>query len=144
MATATYDPRNVTVLIGALIGSGFADGTFIQVERNNPTFTVISGASGETARVKSNDKTGKVTLTLMATSPLNDTLTGFMKADEIRNNGKFPLSIRELTGTTVLASLEAWVSKPPRVEYGKENGTREWEIEVGTLEMFVGGITPTP
>jgi hypothetical protein len=143
MTTATYDPRNVTIIIGGIIASGFADGTFIQVERNNPSFSVVSGASGETSRIKSNDKSCKLTLTLMATSTLNDILTGFMKADEISNSGKFPITIYEITGSTVVSALEAWVSKPPRVEYGKESGTREWELEAGTLEMFVGGIQPT-
>ncbi len=138
--TQTYDAKNISISVGAHIVGGFADGTFLKIERNNDSWTTQSGASGETVRSKTNDRTGKYTFTLQQTSLSNDVLMGFFLTDELKNLGKFPIIVREVTGNTVSQATEAWVMKLPSVEYGKESGNREWVIETGELLLFVGGI----
>jgi hypothetical protein len=138
--TKDYDPNKVTITVGGNIIEGFADSTFVTVSRNNQTWAVASGASGEHARAKSNDKTGNVELTLMQTSASNDILSAYMLLDESSaNSGKFPFAISDANGNTLIAAVEMWVQQPPSVEYGKELGDRVWTLEAGDLEMFVGG-----
>lgn len=140
MSTKDYDPKKVTLSLGGHIAEGFADGTFITVSRNNPTWTHKSGASGESARGKSNDFSGTIELSLMQTSKTNDFLSAKMVLDESNlNAGKFPVGIIDANGTTVITGVEAWVTQPPSTEWGKEIGDRVWTIEVGELLMFVGG-----
>jgi hypothetical protein len=138
--TKDYDPKKLTINIGvAHIAQGFADGTFVTVSRNNQSWTVVNGASGEAARSKSNDRSGTIELTLLQTSITNTVLTQHQSNDELLNSGKFPFSLIDANGTTVLIAAEAWVQQPPSVEYGKELGDRVWTLESGDIDMVVGG-----
>lgn len=137
--TTDYNPADVSVIIGSHIVSGFADGTFIGIERNNDAFTRVAGADGENARSKSNDKSGRLTLTLLQTSQSNEVLSGFAAADEASNGGTFPFLIKDNNGNSLYAAEVSWVVKYPAVEYGKEISNREWVIETGELIPFVGG-----
>jgi hypothetical protein len=146
MATKDYDPYKVAITINGQIVEGYADGTFISVSRNNQTWTVQSGASGEAARSKSNDRTGTVELTLMQTSAFNDVLSGLFFADETGtlNAGKFLFTLTDQNGSTLLGADQMWVQQPPTVEYGKELGDRVWTLETGNLFFYnVGGENDT-
>lgn len=139
--TKDYDPTKVTVLIGGLYTvEGFADGPFITASRTNQTWNLISGASGEHSRSKSQDKSGTFELTLMQTSATNNILSQYMLLDENSGQGKFPIIILDAAGKTVVESTQAWVQQPPSVEYGKELGDRTWTLEAGSIEFYVGGI----
>jgi len=56
MAVRTFDPAQVVILLGGAPMSGFADGTFITIERETDTFQKESGADGVISRIKMNDK----------------------------------------------------------------------------------------
>ena len=135
----TYNPKKVQVIVGSHIVTGYADGTFLNVERNADQFQAIVGADGESARVASADKSGLITLTLMQTSESNDFLSEALAADEATNVGTFTVMVRDLQGTTLVQSAEAWVKKYASVEFGKDSASREWVIETGELLMDVGG-----
>ena len=135
-----YDPNEVSLIIGSHIAGGFADGTFLTVARNNDLFTLAVGASGEAARSKSNDRSGRFTLTLMQSSETNDILNGFAAADERGNAGKFPVLVKDNNGNAIYEATEAWVVKKPDSGYAKEIENREWIIETGELIHETGGI----
>jgi hypothetical protein len=139
----SYDPKNVSMIIGSHIVTEFEDGTFINVERNNDTWAIKKGASGETARAKSNDRSGIFTFTLMQTSPSNDFLSALAITDEASNSGVVPVLIKENGGTTACQATEAWIRRPSAVEYSKTVGARSWILETGDLVMNVGGLANT-
>jgi hypothetical protein len=119
--------------------SGFADGTFVTVERTTDTFSKTTGTDGFTSRAKSNDKSGSIKLTFAQTSPSNDILQGFALADEISNAGVVPVLVKDIGGRTVFVSAFGWIKKPPSVEFGKEISNREWDLDLADLQVFVGG-----
>lgn len=139
MPVRTYDPKKVKVIVGGVPMSGFADGTFMTVARENDSFTKVSGADGIVSRAKSNDKSGSATLTLAQTSPSNDVLTGFSQADELSNNGVVPVLVQDFSGRSTYVSAFGWVRKPPDGEFGKEITNREWIIDLADLDVFTGG-----
>ena len=57
----TYDPSSVVASFAGVPLGGFADGTFIGVERNNDSFTLMVGAGGEAARARSRSKASAAT-----------------------------------------------------------------------------------
>lgn len=136
---ATYQPDKVTVLIGPAIISGFADGTFIDIEETGDGITSVAGADGEVARAKSTDPRKTVTLTLLQTSSSNDVLSALYTADRISGNATFSIAVTDLKGRTLFAASSAWIKKMAKIEFGKEVGSREWSIETADGEMFVGG-----
>ena len=136
----TYDANKVVVVFGANILTGFADGSFLTVERSEDSFTVYVGSSGEVARSRSNNKTGTSTLKLMQTSLSNDILSAYMVADELSGQGIVPFQVKDLQGTTLVLAKESWVLKPADAEFARETGEREWKIQHAELEVFIGGV----
>ena len=55
--------------------SGFADGTFLTVDRDDDQWAKVTGADGTSTRIKSNNRSGNMTLTLKQSSPSNDVLS---------------------------------------------------------------------
>lgn len=139
MVLKTFDPKEVSIVIGGRAMTGIADGTHLTVSRNNDSYTLTVGAAGEGARSKSNDKSGTVVLTLLQTSSDNDYLSGLISADELNNSGIVPVAIIDNNGTTVVTAAEAWVRKPADLENADEASNREWTLECAELLMFLGG-----
>ena len=140
MSVKSYDPKDVVVTIGGIPMSGFADGTFVNVNRLNDAFTSVSGADGEVSRAKSNDKRGEMTLTLAQTSLSNDVLSGIAQLDERLNRGVVPIAIKDLSGTSTWFSGSGWIRKLPDSEFGKEIANREWVLDLADMDVFVGGV----
>jgi hypothetical protein len=128
----------IVTFCGATL-QGFADGTFVAIERSSDSFTKHVGADGEVARTQSADKSGTVTVTLLQTSASNDVLSALAVADERTGLGTGPLSVVDASGRTVALCAEAWIKKPASIGFSKEAEGREWVFECGHLEEFVGG-----
>lgn len=139
MSVKTYDPAKVTITFAGIIVEGHADGTFITAARNNPSFSLKVGSSGEGARAKSNDRSGIVTLTLQQSSASNDLLSAQAALDEASGDGIGSLLIKDLSGTTLCSAETAWIQKPADVEYAKEISDRQWVLETDILNIFAGG-----
>lgn len=135
----TYNPKRVAVSFAGRLLTGFADGTFITVSRNEDTFALAVGSDGEAARSASSNRSGRVTLTLMQTSASNDILSALAATDERTNQGTGALMVKDASGRTVVLAAEAWIVKPADAELGREIGNREWVFETGDLEIFNGG-----
>jgi len=139
MATHSFDPKDVIIIVGGFPMGGFADGEFMSFERNNDAFTQSVGADGDTTRVKSNDRSGSLTITLDQTSLSNDVLSGIAQLDEKANAGLVPILVKEKNGTSTLFAGNGWVQKMPVMSFGKETTTRVWIIAMAETEIFVGG-----
>lgn len=135
----TYSPDLISVIIDNRPITGFADGEGIKVERNNDSFTRVIGMTGEGARVRSNDKSGKITLRLMQTSPDNEYLSNLAAEDELTAARAFNLLIRDQNGNSLHEAQTAWIVKPADAAYGKDLTDREWMIETDNLKTFLAG-----
>lgn len=139
MALRQYDPKQISLIVGGKIITGYADGTFVTPERNEDAFMLKVGVDGEGSRSKNANKSGKITIVLMQTSPSNDYLSALALADELSGNGVVPALMKDNLGTTLVTALSAWVKKIANPEMAKEVGTRTWVIETDELNMLVGG-----
>lgn len=135
----TYDPKQVSVIVGGKIITGFADGSFVEFERNENAWNLKVGVDGEGARAKSNNLSGKITLTLMQSSASNDVMSAFAAADELSNAGAVPFYLKDNSGRTIATALTAWVQKYPKTTFAKEIESRQWILETDDIEIFVGG-----
>lgn len=136
----TLDPKKVLVIVGGVPMSGFADGTFITVSRDEDSFTKRVGSDGEVARIKNANTTGSIVMTLLQSSASNDVLSGFLVADELSGAGVVPVLIKDLTGLTTIVTATAWVRKPADATFSKEVETREWTLDTGSMDIFTGGV----
>lgn len=139
MGVKTFDPKQVVLSFGGIPIGGYADGEFISIEPTSDDFQMSSGADGDPSRVKLNDETATLTLTLAMTSPSNDVLSGFRSLDKRTGQGVVPLVCKDLSGRSTLFSGNAWIRKLPTTNYGKEISTREWAIDLTNFDMVVAG-----
>lgn len=139
----SYDPKNHTCIFAGKILSGFADGTFIKVKRNVDMFSLKVGVDGSGTRSKSNDKSGQVEISLMASSASNDDLSALALLDEQNlgstSSGVGALVIKDNQGTSKVAAATAWIKKFPDWERAKEIGVLTWVIESDEIDIFLGG-----
>lgn len=138
-APKTYDPSQISVIIGGASITGFAEGTMISVARNEDAFSYAPSTTGGGSRVKNSNKSGRITLTLQKTSESNEILDNYADLDEVSNDGIFSSLVRDNNGKDLHKGESCWVVKKPDSEESKELPTREWIIEVAELEMNVKG-----
>jgi hypothetical protein len=134
-----YDPARVTFNWNGIRCYGWASDSFIKAERDEDSFKKEISADGFAVRVQSQNKGGKVTITLQAQSPVNSLLSAAALVDEESGDNFGPLLIKDMNGTTICEADEAWIMKPAAVEYGTDGGTREWSFDCSELIMYSGG-----
>lgn len=139
MGVKTYDPGAVDLVVVGIPITGYVDGTFINIGRNNPAFTDGTGSQGEGWRAKSNDKSGICTLTLLQTSATNDALSALAALDELSGDGVGALLMKDNSGRSLYAAETCWVEKLPDSEWARSISGREWIIKTDNLEVLVGG-----
>jgi hypothetical protein len=140
MPTKTYDPKLVVVdFAGILINSGYADGTLVKTSRNEDTWSLKIGADGEAVRIKNNNRSGRVEVTLLQSSSVNDLLSQQAQFDEATNAGQGPVSVTDVSGKSLYVGPNAWIVKPADGEFGKDANTRTWIFETDNVSVFNGG-----
>lgn len=135
MGFTQYSPDRVKVNVGGRIITGFADGTFIEIERNEDAFMTYVGALGDVTRARNMNKTGKITITIMQHAPSNDLLMSLLVADSIGDTLPFEITVKDLTNNMRCHAAEAWISKAPKIERGKEAAGIQWVFECANLEI---------
>lgn len=120
----TYDPQNVTVIIGGIYLTGFGE-DMLEVEKDEDNYGVRVGAQGDVVRTKVNNPLATITVTLLSTSPQ----VAYM--DSLGKSGKIvPVSIIHAGDTKeTVTSEKAFIKKPATRTYGNEAEDREYEIQ---------------
>src|SRR5688500_18008985 len=110
-ALTNYHPDQVVLSFMGVTFRGYAEGTFIEIEREEDGLIDYTGSLGEVCRTKNLNLVGEVVVTLMASSPVNDLLTAIALADQQSGLNYGPLICKDLNGTMRCFSPEAWIKK---------------------------------
>ena len=139
LTVKTYDPKMVVITFGVIPISGYAEGTFVSVNRSGDAFVKSKGAGGDVERINKNQGDFEVTVTLQQTATVNAELSAALAADMVTNAGVFPLTIKDLLGKTLFYAPQAWIRKDPEWEDGDDLNTRAWVFYTGIGANLVGG-----
>lgn len=141
MPLKNYNSKDVSMIFAGIPITGLAEDTFLSVDRNEDSYALTVGADGEGARSKSNNKSGRVTFTVMQTADCNDLLSALVAADEASSNGVGigPLLIKDLSGRSLHTAEKAWIIKPATAGYARGIETREWVVETDVLVTLPAG-----
>jgi len=131
MAVKTYDPKKILISIGSHMVTGYAEGTFVSIEPNSDGVSKEVGCDGEIVRSLSPDRSYKVTITVLQTSPTVAFAQKQYDMDMVTGEGIFPIMIKDLTGGVIFSSDSAWFVSSPSREYAKEASERELNIDTG-------------
>lgn len=144
MGTLTnYSPDQVDVVWLGIQITGYAENTFVEVEREVDTFTKKVGSLGDVARSKSLNKSGKITITVMDTSPVNDALASKIAQDEEDSRTYGPFTLKDRSGFTEVRATEAWCMRVPKVTRAQVTGTVQYVFEAASIFIKHGGAVRT-
>lgn len=144
MAIVTYNPQTVNVMIQVSDASavtqkliqvqGYAEGTFIEIERSGESWTGSSSADGVVnARSRKASKFGTIKFTLHESSQSNDPLTELYLDDEKygSDGGKAicTISIVDNAQRERCVVSDAYLKMPAGITKGDEMGARTWTFE---------------
>lgn len=142
-----YSPESMVVILskGDLTHTitGFADGTFLNISRITPASELYVGADLSTARVKRRNKASTINITLHQFSASNAVLQALQRADEEDDGNKwvFAITIKDLSGTSVWSSNQAFVATNPDASYSTTAETRDWVLQAVSLNANIGSNT---
>ena len=140
MGLWTYSPEDVTILLGGVHPvEGYVDGTFISISKETPSFTSIRSTDGMTARKYVNDQTYIVKINIISMSPTNDVLSNLWLLDETTHMGKFPLLIKDSSGSGHFFSPTAWIEAIPDMSYANAPEIRTWGLKATQCAIHIGG-----
>ena len=138
MSLNTYNPKDIDIIVGGKIISGFAD-TKVKVNRDSNAYEDDVGTDGDVVRYGTNDKRGSIEITLQAQSASNLYLSGLAKADELSGAGTIPTIVKDNRGNDLHAAPTSWVQKIPEAAYIKGVASRVWVIRTDNLTSLLGG-----
>lgn len=139
MNTKTYAAADVQVIFGTRRLRGLAEDSFVEIDRDENTFTKSVGSDGEVSRSRTANKSATATITLQQTSEDNAYLQGLHNTDENTGGGIQPFKVIDKSGTTVAIATEAWVEKPAPIGFARDSGTRAWVIALAKVDYSGGG-----
>ena len=135
-----YCPESVNCLIGGIIPvEGFVDGTFISVDKDEMPYSSIRMPDGTVARKKNTSQTYTITITLHNGAETNNLLTKMWQIDELTDRGKFPLLIKDQSGSDLLFSTESWIEGIPSMTKSNAIDSRVWVIKSAYAVINIGG-----
>jgi len=137
-----YDSDDFFCYIAGIPLDGYADGEWLRVERDSPSFEDVVGTDGEVTRSKTNDDRATVTLRLMQTSQANLLLSTLHASDKNTPGGvgvgPFLLTNVHRGGSTNIVAEKCWISKEPDISMDRTATEREWTIRLAKLVSIHG------
>jgi hypothetical protein len=135
-----YCPESVQCLIAGFIPiTGFVDGTFISVDKDEMPYSSVRMPDGTVARKYNNSQTYTITITLHNGAETNNLLTKMWQVDEISQIGKFSLLIKDQSGSDLLFSTESWIEGIPSLTKSNAIDSRVWVIKSAYAVINIGG-----
>lgn len=138
MDLANYSPEDVNCLAFGIPLNGFADGTFISISKDKVAYGSTETADGQVARLYTNSQTYTISLTFHRGSTSNDILTKLWQLDELSQVGKFPLFIKDLSGTDLFFSTNTWIEGVPNMVQSTNFDTRTWILKSSQAVINIG------
>ncbi len=142
-ALKTYDPKAVVgswlpPFQAVNLAEGAASGTFIEIAQTTRPWSLNVGSDGEATRVKSNDRTVTVTVTLRAGSPQNAVLAAIFLEDDASAFQVGTFTLEDLNGTTLVTVEKLFLDGPADPSFSDTEDNRTW-VFLGQGAVFQGG-----
>lgn len=118
-----FNFKDTVAIVGGIILTGFMDGTPIQSEKNEDTFTQHVGADGSVTYNQSADETGTFTFTLKQDSSVIPMLDALLKSKE-----SFNVSLNDSKRGKRVNGYDCHFSKNPDFSRGAEIEGVEYTI----------------
>lgn len=136
---ATYLPGKNSTIMGTHSIGGFMDGVFINIEPASDTWKKKVGGQGTVARVRIEDESFRVTLTLMSSSPSNKVLSGLFKTDKATGKGQLPFAFEDASSGDTFFATNSWIVAQPALGKGDDITPVVWIIDCEKGDLLIAG-----
>lgn len=122
--------------------SGYADGVFITIKPQKPSFTTKEGTDGTVTRSKTNSRLVDIVIrTMSSNSATNGFLSALLSNDQAQPNGAGvgPFVYEDLQGTTKYSCSKCWVTAVPDFSRDREANEVEWKLTGLRSVAVIGG-----
>lgn len=146
---ATYSFLNTNCAIvgpgGSInLGAGSANAKEgIKIEAINPIDSMLIGADGEGMHSLHADKSGKVTVNLLKTSPVNQKLSLMyaFQTSSAANHGRNTITLANSVTQDVITCQGVAFEKAPELTYAEEGGINTWTFNAVKIDRSLGAAT---
>lgn len=137
---ANYSPSDVSITVAGLYSvTGFAEGTFVRIIKDSQQIYTTRAMDGTMSRCKSPDTGWRIEITLAQSSSANDIFSALWNVDRVTGLGKFPLFIKDGSGSTMFTAATAWIEQLPEVIFSNQMETRTWTFCATDVLINIGG-----
>lgn len=120
-----YDPMKVSVVVGGLVITGFADSSVVTVARNEDIVSTTVGVQGDVAYSENANQSGTITLSLMSNSA---SLIKLRKMAVDRQEVDVLISDTNEDGGEIISASRCRITKVPDKKKEKTVGSTDVSI----------------
>lgn len=136
-----YSPKDVSLNIGGYPVAGWQS---ITIARSVKGWTVVRGIRGKNTRVRNNDTSATLVITLMGSSPTNDVFSQIHELDLEFGTARIALTLKDASGTSVFSTNEAYITSYPSAAFTGRIEDRTWELFAQSTESYIVGGNSRP
>lgn len=134
-----YIPEDVNILLAGIMPvDGLVDGTFISIQKDLMPYKSRTTTDGRQIRIYNNSQTYTVEITVHIGSSANTFLTKLWQLDEITQKAKFPLLVKDGSGSDLFFSATSWIEGLPNLSKSSSVDTRTWRIKCSSSAINFG------
>lgn len=144
MSTYSFLSVNASLIgpggsINLAAGAGNAE-EGITIEPTESIDTMTIGADGTAMHSLHANRSGKVTVRLLKTSPVNKQLAQMyaLQTASPANHGQNTISVVDSNLQDVISCLVVAFERAPNLTYAKEGGLNEWTFNAGVINRALG------
>lgn len=129
MAHSVYSPKDVNISWNGITVTGYADDTFVVLNRNADLTDEMVGADGTLATTLVADRTGTITITLMQTAETNILLSAIAELQdsaEVTSLLRSAITVSDPSGSALAVGSGAYIKAMPEVTLGSAQNAKEW------------------
>lgn len=140
MTIQTYSPGEVDLFLAILYQvEDYSPDSLISISKDENYYNTIKGATGGIERVRVEDNTHTLTISLSQTSPTNTILNALATLDRYSGNGFFPIFAKDASGQSLFIASSCWIESPPEASYTGSVETRVWTIRCHEMVWGLAG-----
>lgn len=125
MNVQTYSPSMVSLTFGGYIAKGWDR---IAISRTLPSFRQVNGIRGKNTRTRVQNTAATITISVPHTSELNHIFSEVVRLDEQFGTAKINIMVKDILGTDIFKSEDAYIEKPSDISFDADVSDREWTI----------------
>ena len=136
----SYAPEDVSINIAGIFSvEGVEAETFVNIAKVLPVTEAKSTADGQVYRTMREDFTYDIEITLQQGSRTNEILTLLYNLDQVSGRGRFPMSVKDSSGTSSFYAPSVWVQELPSMTFSGSGQTpRVGRLRATDAIMTVG------